>query len=121
MLAIEPQVRAFCARSLDHLVGSGGFDFIADVGAEIPMRTIGLLLGIPEEDQVALRGSIYEGLRRDEGTMPDSEAQGLRAGHQAHVYADYRGWGGRHPSPGPPTALAQSRGRSLQGVHQRAT
>ena len=30
MLAIEPQVRAFCARSLDPLVGAKRFDFIED-------------------------------------------------------------------------------------------
>ncbi len=29
MNAIEPKVREFCARTLDPLVGSGGFDFIA--------------------------------------------------------------------------------------------
>ena len=51
MNAIEPKVREFCARSLDPLVGSGGFDFIRDLGAQMPMRTIGMLLGIPEEDQ----------------------------------------------------------------------
>ena len=48
MNAIEPKVREFCARSLAPLVGSGGFDFIADLGAQMPMRTIGMLLGIPE-------------------------------------------------------------------------
>src|SRR3954463_11565212 len=71
MNAIEPKVREFCARSLDALVGSGGFDFIADLGAQMPMRTIGMLLGIPEEDQEALRDQIDEGLRLDDGTMPD--------------------------------------------------
>ena len=63
MAAIEPQVREFCARSLDPLVGSGGFDFIDDVGAPIPMKTIGMLLGIPEQDQEALRDHLDEGLR----------------------------------------------------------
>ena len=53
--AIEPKVREFCARSLDPLVGSGGFDFITDLGAQMPMRTIGYLLGIPEADQEAIR------------------------------------------------------------------
>jgi len=48
--ALEPKIREFCARSLDPLVGSGGFDFIADLGAQMPMRTIGMLLGIPEQD-----------------------------------------------------------------------
>jgi len=39
MNAIEPKVRAFAARSLDPLVGSGRFDFVEDLGAQIPMRT----------------------------------------------------------------------------------
>ena len=60
-------MREFCARSLDPLVGSGGFDFIADLGAQMPMRTIGLLLGIPEEDQEAIRDRLDEGLRIEEG------------------------------------------------------
>ena len=30
------------------LVGTGGFDFVADLGAQMPMRVIGMLLGIPE-------------------------------------------------------------------------
>ena len=47
MQALEPKVREFCTRSLDPLVGSGRFDFIADLGAQMPMRTIGMLLGIP--------------------------------------------------------------------------
>src|SRR5215216_3668748 len=55
MAEIEPKVREFCARSLDPKVGTGGFDFIADIGAQMPMRTIGMLLGIPEEDQEAVR------------------------------------------------------------------
>ena len=48
MAELEPKIRAFCARSLDPLVGAGRFDFIADLGAQVPMRTIGMLLGIPE-------------------------------------------------------------------------
>src|ERR1700722_8035397 len=35
MAAIEPKVRAFAAHSLDPLVEKGGFDFIADLGAEL--------------------------------------------------------------------------------------
>ena len=47
MIALEAKVRDYCARSLDPKVGTGGFDFIADLGADVPMRTIGRLLGIP--------------------------------------------------------------------------
>ena len=52
--------------------GVGGFDFIADLGAQMPMRTIGMLLGIPEQDQEAIRDTIDDGLRLTESAMPDS-------------------------------------------------
>src|SRR5204862_6972527 len=58
MKQLEPKVREFCARSLDPLVGAGGFDFVRDIGAPVPMWTIGMLLGIPEQDQAAIREQI---------------------------------------------------------------
>ena len=67
MSAIEPKVREFCARSLDPLVGTGGFDFVRDLGAQMPMRTIGMLLGIPEQDQEAIKAKLAEGNRLEEG------------------------------------------------------
>ncbi len=67
MNAIEPKIREFCARALDPKVGGDGFDFIADLGAQMPMRVIGMLLGIPEQDQEAIRDQIDEGLRLEDG------------------------------------------------------
>jgi cytochrome P450 len=49
--ALEPQIREFTARCLDPLIGSGRFDFVNDLGEQMPMRVIGMLLGIPEDDQ----------------------------------------------------------------------
>jgi len=97
MAAIEPQVRAYAARTLDPLVGAGGFDFIADLGAEIPMRTIGMLLGIPEEDQQAIREHIDEGLRLDAGVMPDVDAT-TAPGRTGSDYGAYLDWRAEHPS-----------------------
>ena len=68
----SPRFAASAPRTLDPLVGSGGFDFIADLGTQMPMRTIGMLLGIPEEQQEALRDRIDEGLRLESGEMPES-------------------------------------------------
>src|SRR5438132_3969812 len=48
---LEPKVREFCSQRLDPLRDSGTFDFVRDLGAYMPMRTIGMLLRIPEEDQ----------------------------------------------------------------------
>ena len=55
MLALEPDVREFCARCLDPFVGSGGFDFVQDFAAIVAARVIGMLLGIPESDQMAVQ------------------------------------------------------------------
>jgi cytochrome P450 len=91
---LEPKVRAFCARSLDPLVGSGGFDFIADLGAQMPMRTIGMLLGIPEEDQEAIRDRIDAGLRLEDGAPPAY----ARVTTDDDVFGDYLDWRKAHPS-----------------------
>ncbi|HEY1827532.1 MAG TPA: cytochrome P450, partial [Acidimicrobiales bacterium] len=96
LAAIEPQVRAYAARTLDPLVGQGGFDFIADLGTEIPMRTIGMLLGIPEEDQQGLRDQIDAGLRLEDGVMPDTDYGSRDLGHSD--YATYIDWRAEHPS-----------------------
>jgi cytochrome P450 len=94
MNAIEPRVREFCARSLDPLVGSGGFDFIGDLGAQMPMRTIGMLLGIPDSDQEAIRDRIDSGLHLSEGSMPDT----ARRYGGASAFEDYIEWRSKHPS-----------------------
>src|SRR6476659_5043484 len=97
MNELEPKVREFCARSLDPLVGAGGFDFIHDLGAQMPMRTIGMLLGIPEQDQEAIRDKIDEGLRLEEGLPPDP-ANFDGGAEQTKAFADYIDWRAKHPS-----------------------
>jgi cytochrome P450 len=63
MAALEDQVRAYCASCLDPLVGSDGFDIIEELASVLPMRVIGMLLGIPEADQVAVRNKTDDNLR----------------------------------------------------------
>jgi cytochrome P450 len=113
--ALEPKVREFCARSLDPLVGSGGFDFIADLGAQMPMRTIGMLLGIPEQDQEAIRDRIDDGLRLEEGTMPDDPGRF----EEDTTFADYIDWRADHPSDDLMTELLQAEFDDHTGVRRR--
>ena len=42
---------SYCAESLDPVVGADKFDFVTDLGAMMPMKTISALIGIPEDDQ----------------------------------------------------------------------
>lgn len=119
MREIEPKVRAFCARSLDPLVGTGGFDFIADLGAQMPMRTIGMLLGIPEEDQEALRDSIDDNLRITEGAPP---AMGVRlVDDQTTVFEEYIDWRAEHPSDDLMTDLLHATYTDVDGTTRRLT
>jgi cytochrome P450 len=117
MAAIEPNVREFCARSLDPHVGAGGFDFIRDLGAEMPMRTIGMLLGIPEEDQPSIREQIDEGLRLSDGTMPtDYQPQ-----DHTSAFAAYIDWRSEHPSDDVMTELLRAEFEDETGTRRRLT
>ncbi|MGA7055083.1 MAG: cytochrome P450 [Mycobacterium sp.] len=97
MEAIEPLTRQFCERALDPLVGSGGFDFIADLGALIPMRTIGYLLGIPEQGQEAIRDKTDHAISLKDGGSSYVVAED--AFEQAYqLFSDYIDWRAQHPS-----------------------
>jgi cytochrome P450 len=95
MEALEPKVREFCARALDPLVGAGGFDFVADLGAQMPMRTIGMLLGVPEADQEAARDRADASLRTEAGQPMDVEQMEIG---QGDFFADYLDWRMANPS-----------------------
>src|SRR5437660_161486 len=114
MNALEPKIREFCARSLDPLVGSGQFDFIADLGAQMPMRTIGMLLGIPEEDQEALRDRLDSGMRLKEGAPPDPNDTLVSLADEA--FADYIAWRADHPSDDLMTELLNAEFEDHTGV-----
>ena len=121
MLDIEPKVREFCANTLDPLVGTGGFDFIGDLGAQMPMRTIGMLLGIPESDQEAIRDRIDHGLRLTEGGMPDVDAQTVANASANDVFAEYIEWRAKHPSDDLMTELLNAEYEDLTGTLRKLT
>jgi cytochrome P450 len=95
MHALEPKVREFCARALDPLVGAGRFDFVADLGAQVPMRTIGMLLGVPESDQEEARNRADAALRTDPGEPMDVAAENMG---ESDFFAEFIEWRAQHPS-----------------------
>ena len=121
MNAIEPKVRAFCARSLDPLVEEGRFDFIADLGAQMPMRTIGMLLGIPEQDQEAIRDRIDDGLRLEEGSMEAAASRYEEAVDHQSAFADYIAWRADNPSDDLMTDLLYAEFEDDTGTTRRLT
>ena len=91
---LEPKIREFCAQSLEPLVGAERFDFVADLGAQMPMRVISMLLGIPESDQEAVRDHVDANLRTEAGE-PMQVSENFVTGA---MFADYVDWRAEHPS-----------------------
>jgi cytochrome P450 len=86
-------VREYTARVLDGLVGRDSFDMISEVAARIPIRVIGLLLGIPEPDQEAIRGHLAESMEHPDKDRP------LRAiDDNDDLFGAYIEWRVEHPS-----------------------
>jgi len=88
VLALEPQIREFTARCLDPIVGTGKFDFVNDLGEQMPMRVIGMLLGIPEDHQRAITD-------HGEETLQKETVDALATGEVFGEFIDYRM---QHPS-----------------------
>lgn len=119
MAAIEDQIRAFCRNCLDPHIGSGGFDIIAELASMMPMRVIGMLLGIPESEQVSVRDANDATLRTRPGA-PMKVAQADRIA-DGRIYADYVEWRSQHPSDDLMTALLDVEFTDEHGVTRKLT
>ncbi len=118
MNALEPKIRDFCARSLDPLAGAGRFDFVRDLGAQMPMRVIGMLLGIPEQDQEAIRDQADADLRTKPGKPMKYSRERFVTGE---AFADYIDWRAEHPSDDLMTELLQAEFEDETGKTRRLT
>ncbi|HEX4015199.1 MAG TPA: cytochrome P450 [Frankiaceae bacterium] len=116
--SIEPAIREYCVRSLDRLVGIESFEVMSEFANEVPMRVIGMLLGIPEADQEAIREHVDAKLRTvpgqqmkvSEGALMDTE-----------VFSDYIHWRADHPSDDLMTELLNAEFQDEHGVRRTLT
>jgi len=95
MAELEDQIRAFCVKCLDPLVGADRFDIVEHLGSVMPMRVIGMLLGIPEQDQVAVRNRTDANLRTEPGKPMKVKQEEVASGA---MFEDYIDWRAEHPS-----------------------
>lgn len=110
MLALEPDVRDFCARCLDPFVGSGGFDFVEDFAAIVAARVVGMLLGIPESDQMAVR-------ERQASHHTPGQPRDANASHfDGAMFAEYIDWREEHPADDLMTALLRTEFQDENGT-----
>ncbi|TDC97936.1 cytochrome P450 [Actinomadura sp. 7K507] len=116
--ALEPRVREFCTRTLDPLVGENRFDLVESLGNQMPMRVIGMLLGIPEADQEAIRESVDDALRTEAGGQMD-----LKDGENLsnEMFRDYIDWRANNPSDDLMTELLNAEFEDENGTTRTLT
>jgi cytochrome P450 len=95
MAELEDQIRSYCVSCLDPLVGADRFDIVAELATMMPMRVIGMLLGIPEEDQIAVRNKTDANLRTVPGKPMAVRQESVANGD---MFAEYIDWRAEHPS-----------------------
>ena len=118
MAEIEDQIRRFCVNCLDPHVGSEGFDIVAELASMMPMRVIGMLLGIPESDQIAVRDANDANLRTKPGApMKVANADKIADGS---IYADYVEWRAKNPSDDLMTVLLNMEFDRRERCHAQA-
>jgi len=88
--ALEPKVRELVAGILEQHEGAKTFDFVDDLGVIVPMRVIGMLMGIPEQDQAGVRDHFDS--QRTDGRQHDLSTL------SGDIFADYIDWREKHPS-----------------------
>ena len=110
--ALESDIRKFSTDVLDS-VGNEGFDFATDIGDVVPMRVIGMLLGIPTDQQEAVR----DRLTGDQESRADSQSLLFNA----DLLIDYVKWRRDNPSDDVVTELLTAEFDDEQGVRRTLT
>jgi cytochrome P450 len=116
--ALEPMVRRYAVECLDPLVGEQRFDLIEALGDEMPMKAIGMLLGIPESGQVAFREQANAKLRTEDGGKMDTSEEIVMT-HDA--MGDYIDWRVKNPADDVITELLTTEFEDENGVTRTLT
>ncbi|MCV7093242.1 cytochrome P450 [Mycobacterium interjectum] len=113
MREVEATARQFCAESLDPFIGAGGFDFIANLGAEMPVRVVCRLLGIPDEMRQEVIDLAEGHVNTEAGGEMKAASSGLETGQ---LFAEYLDWRAEHPSDDIVTDLLSVEFTDLDGT-----
>ena len=115
---LEDMIRAYCVACLDPFGPGDDFDFIADLGRQMPMRVICTLLGIPPQLQVATRDRADRHLTTEAGQPMAVASEGFDDGT---FFADYVDWRATHPGDDIVTELLSVEFTDEHGVTRRLT
>jgi cytochrome P450 len=87
LTALAPRIEALVGELLDRAAAHGGMDLIADFAAAIPLKLIGDMLGVPENERAPLRGWSLAILGALEPVLsPEQLERGTRAVDEFKAY-----------------------------------
>ncbi|MFT6155633.1 MAG: cytochrome P450 [Neolewinella sp.] len=117
MNELQSQIRDYCGRCLDPMIGETNFNFIDDFGAQLPGGVIGMLLGIPDEDRDIIRDRIDNSLRTESGKPMESS----QTSYKGEGFEDYVEWRKKNPSNDLMTDLLSAEFTDPNGVKRKLT
>ena len=95
---LEPEIRRLCEEIVDGLMGRERFDFMKDFSLQLPVQVIGMLVGVPKEDQSELLAIFQKNLHENSANH-DYDAQILQGIlDSAAWFNEYLDWRVEHPS-----------------------
>lgn len=118
MRDVEDKIRAYCIAALEPFEGADRFDFVHDLGDELPMKAIGMLLGIPESEQPAARDLTDKRLHSDAGDPMAVRKDRYFSGDN---FAEYVDWRMDNPSDDLVTELINVTFTDTSGVERQLT
>jgi cytochrome P450 len=103
---LEGQIRELCAEIVDQLVGRDHFDFMREFALRLPVQVIGMLVGVPKEDQASLLETFQKNLHE---RSADPEAAALDGIIEAAAwFNEYLDWREKNPTDDVMTRLMRS-------------
>jgi len=88
---LEPQIRDLSRAVAQRVAGASGFDFMPEFANQIPIKVIGMLLGLPPEDQAELHDLFHQSLHADSSQADAAALDGIAAsGEWFNRYLDER-------------------------------
>ena len=77
--ALEPQVRDLCEAVTRPLADTSNCDFMTEFANQIPIKVIGMLLGLPPEDQAELHRLFHHNMHHDSSQRDTDALAGIAA------------------------------------------
>lgn len=118
MKALEDKIRAYCVACLDPLMDGDRFDFVLDLGSQMPMRVIGMLVGIPDAETPTVRDIAQRNMRTEPGKpLPVTKDRYFDPSH----FAEYVEWRSKNPDDDLITELLHVEFEDLDGTVRKLT